>query len=155
MYALFVTRDCRCVSAAAFPHYCTDPDVTWGNGMECPLVVHFWADLQSMHGFRCYDDNIARTRNISECLYSLYAWFQSLSSRAKCQRCIDVKSHIARNGNDLITLLQYDHKLCKTSDIIYSASFWVEQYWKDIKTWWEGRTAQKVWKPLAYFQKCP
>jgi len=24
----------------------------------CPLVVHYWADLQSVHGFRCYD-NIA------------------------------------------------------------------------------------------------
>ena len=28
------------------------------NGRECPLVVHYWADLQSVHGFRCYD-NIA------------------------------------------------------------------------------------------------
>jgi len=30
-----------------------------------PLVVHFWADLQSVHGLRCYD-NITRTRNVSE-----------------------------------------------------------------------------------------
>ena len=22
----------------------------------CPLVVHYWADLESVHGFRCYDD---------------------------------------------------------------------------------------------------
>jgi len=44
--------------SVAFQHYCTDPDVTWGNGMECPIVVHYWADLQSVHGFRCYD-NIA------------------------------------------------------------------------------------------------
>jgi len=42
----------------AFPHYCTDPDVTWRNGRGCPLAVHYWADLQSVHGFRC-DDNIA------------------------------------------------------------------------------------------------
>jgi len=28
-----------------------------------------------MHGFRYYD-NIARTRNVSECLYSLYAWLK-------------------------------------------------------------------------------
>jgi len=28
------------------------------NGKGCPLVVHYWADLQSVHGFRCYD-NIA------------------------------------------------------------------------------------------------
>jgi len=66
---------CVCLSLAACPHYCTDPDVTWGNGRSlCPLVVHYLADLQSVHGFCCYD-NIARTRNASKCLYSLYAWF--------------------------------------------------------------------------------
>ena len=48
-----------CLSVAACPHYCTDPDVTWGNGRGCPLVVQYWADLQSVHGFRCYD-NMAR-----------------------------------------------------------------------------------------------
>ena len=33
---------CVCLSLAAFPHYCMDPDVTWGNGRGwgCPLVVH-------------------------------------------------------------------------------------------------------------------
>jgi len=41
--------------------------------------VHYWADLQSAHGFRCYG-NIALTRNVSECLYSLYAWFRRLMS---------------------------------------------------------------------------
>ena len=29
---------CVCVSLAAFPHYCRDPDVTWGKGRGCPLV---------------------------------------------------------------------------------------------------------------------
>jgi len=24
--------------------------------MGCPLVVHYWADLQPVHGFRCYDN---------------------------------------------------------------------------------------------------
>jgi len=58
------------VSAAACPHYCTDPDVTLGDGMGCPLVVHYWEDSQSVHGLRCYG-NI--TRNISEYyMYSLY-----------------------------------------------------------------------------------
>jgi len=47
-----------CLSLVAFPHYCTDLDVSWGNGKGCHLVVHYWADLQSVHGFRCYD-NIA------------------------------------------------------------------------------------------------
>jgi len=55
-------RLCVCVSVclsecfAVFPHYCTDPDVSWGNGKGCPVVVHCWADLQSVHGFRCYDN---------------------------------------------------------------------------------------------------
>ena len=26
------------------------------NGRECPLVVHYWADLQAVHGFCCYDN---------------------------------------------------------------------------------------------------
>ena len=51
-------RLCVCLSvrlsAAACPHYCTDPDVTWGSGRGYPLVVHYWADLQSVHGMRCY-----------------------------------------------------------------------------------------------------
>jgi len=44
------------------------PGCNLGNGRECPLVVHRWADLQSVHGLRRYD-NIAR--NVSECFYSL------------------------------------------------------------------------------------
>jgi len=42
---------CVCLSLAAFPHCCKDPDITWGNGRACPLVVHYWVDLQSVHGF--------------------------------------------------------------------------------------------------------
>ena len=49
---------CVCLSVAAFSHYCTDPDLTWGNGRGCLLVVHYCANLQSVIGFRCYD-NIA------------------------------------------------------------------------------------------------
>jgi len=61
-----VTRICVsvCLSAAACPHYCTDPDATWGSGRGCTLVVHYWVDLQSVHGLRCYD-NITRTRSVS------------------------------------------------------------------------------------------
>jgi len=43
-----------CLSAATCLHYCTDPDVTWGSGRGCPLVVHYSADFQSVHGLRCY-----------------------------------------------------------------------------------------------------
>jgi len=46
---------CVCLSAAPCLHYSTDPDVTWGSGRGCPrpLVVHYWAHLQSVHGLRC------------------------------------------------------------------------------------------------------
>ena len=30
-----------------------------------PLVAHYWADLESRHGLRCYG-NITRTQNVSE-----------------------------------------------------------------------------------------
>jgi len=49
-----------CLSAVTCLHCCTDPDVTWGSGRGCPLVVHCWADLQSVHGLRCYGN----TRNV-------------------------------------------------------------------------------------------
>ena len=49
-------RLCVCLSVAAFQHYCTDPDVSWRNGRACHLAVHCWADLQSVHVFRYYDN---------------------------------------------------------------------------------------------------
>jgi len=50
-----------------------------------PLVVQYWADLQQMQGFRCYDDRV-RTRNVSECLYSLYAWLFVVN--VLCDHCV-------------------------------------------------------------------
>ena len=41
------------------------PGCNSGSGRGCPLVVHCWADLQSVQGLRCYG-NITRTRNVSE-----------------------------------------------------------------------------------------
>ena len=59
---IVVTRVCVsvCLSTAAYLRYCTDPDVTWRSGKGCPLVVHYWADLQSVHALRCHG-NITRT----------------------------------------------------------------------------------------------
>jgi len=50
---------------AACLHYCIDPDVAWGSGRGCPLVVHYWADLQSVHALHCYG-NITLTQNVRE-----------------------------------------------------------------------------------------
>ena len=39
--------------------------------------MHYWVDLRSVYGFRCYE-NIES--NVSECLYLLCAWFISVSA---------------------------------------------------------------------------
>jgi len=44
------------------------PRCNLGSGRGCPLVVHYWADLQSVHGLHCYS-NI--TRNVSEYMFVL------------------------------------------------------------------------------------
>ena len=41
------------------------PGCNLGSGRGCPVVVHYWADLQSGHRLRFYG-NIMRTRNVSE-----------------------------------------------------------------------------------------
>jgi len=75
-----------CLSVAACLHYCTDPDVNWGSGMGCPLVVHYWADLQSVHELRCYG-NITRTRNVSEYMLVLVVCLVTVS---------DPECHVSR-----------------------------------------------------------
>ena len=55
-----------CLSLAAFPHCCADPDVTWGNGRVCSPSCALLGGLATVHGFR-FCDNIAGTWNVSEC----------------------------------------------------------------------------------------
>jgi len=80
LYFVRVTDDTKCIlvhgsaclSLTAFPHYCTDPDVTWGNGRGhpcCALLRRFAIGAQVLLL------TTARTGTVSECLYSLYAWF--------------------------------------------------------------------------------
>jgi len=64
---ILVTAVCVCVWRSVL-YYCTDPEVTWGNGRGCPLVVHCWADLQSVHRFRCYDNSTEREMSASACI---------------------------------------------------------------------------------------
>ena len=66
-----------CLSIAAFPNNCTDPDISSGNGTGVPSVVHYWADLKSMHGFRCCD-------NTHVC--KLYTLQMRIAPNAKCER---------------------------------------------------------------------
>jgi len=73
-------RLCVCLSTAACPHYCMDLDVTWRNGRGCPLVVHYWVDLQSVQGFRCYDNIMQSVRG--------FHCNDSTAANAKCQRVL-------------------------------------------------------------------
>jgi len=50
---------CRCVCLSIprrIPTLLHGPGCNLGNGMWCPVVVHCWVDLQSVHEFRCFDN---------------------------------------------------------------------------------------------------
>ena len=67
---------CICLSLAAFPVYHTTGRTRGCNRgmMGCPLVVHYWAYLQSVHGFRCYD-NVALNAKCQQ----VWWWSSNLS----------------------------------------------------------------------------
>jgi len=50
-------------------------------GRGCPLVVHCWADLQSVHGFRCYD-NIHVRKLIALYTANVYSVEREMSASA-------------------------------------------------------------------------
>jgi len=84
-------RLCVCLYVsvpAAFQHYYTDPGVTWGNGRGCPLVVQCWADLQSVDGFRCYDNtNVCKLLSLFIVIYTCILPMR-IAPNAKCQRVL-------------------------------------------------------------------
>jgi len=60
------------------------PGYNLGDGRGCPLVVGYWADLQSVHGFRCYDNiapNAKCQRVLVLALYLVYDYY--LKSKKK------------------------------------------------------------------------
>jgi len=74
---ILITGVCVCVSVCPLPHATLLRRPGCNEWYGCPLVVYCWADLQSVHGFRCYN-NIAANAKFSECLYSLHAWYLSV-----------------------------------------------------------------------------
>jgi len=54
------------------------PGYNLGNGRVCPLVVHYWADLQSVHGYSCYETYVLHFCVI----INIY------SANAKCERVL-------------------------------------------------------------------
>jgi len=77
-----------CLSLATFPRGCMEPDVIWGNGRVCPLVVHYWADLQSVHGFCCYVNiHVRKLIALYMCTANAYSTECEMSASA-CTRCM-------------------------------------------------------------------
>jgi len=51
---------------------------SWGGPSKfCPLVVHCWADLQSVRGFRYYDNIAPHVKCQRVLVIKLYAWLDS------------------------------------------------------------------------------
>jgi len=68
-----VYRSCMSV-CCCMPTLLCRPRCKLGGMVGVPPSCALLVDLQSVHRFRCCD-NIAQTWNVSECLYSLCAWF--------------------------------------------------------------------------------
>ena len=94
---------CVCLSVDAFPDYCTDPDVTWGNGRRCPLVVHYWRICNQCTDF------VAMTTYTYVSLKP-YTLQMRIAWNAKCQRV-------------LVSYSTYDSFfICRSIDVWYTAS---------------------------------
>ena len=64
MVTLVCVSVCVCLSVRGhIPTLLHGPGCNLGSGRGCPLVVHYWADLQLV---ALLYGNIARTRNVSE-----------------------------------------------------------------------------------------
>ena len=99
-------RLCVCLSAAACPHYCTDPDVTWGMVGDSPIPIVVHAQLGGFAiGARVallwqHSANAKCQRVL--CLYSLYAWFHLCGCKQVKLRCSPgcaILRHIIRVHN--------------------------------------------------------
>jgi len=67
---MYIGRGCLCVYMSVPRRIATllhGHGCKLGNGIGCPLVVHYLADLQSVHGFRCYDNSAEREMSASAC----------------------------------------------------------------------------------------
>ena len=101
-------RLCVCVSVCssltAFPHYCT-------------LVVHYWADLQSVRGFCCCD-NIAPNAKCQRVLVFAICLVNAASSIyvghvGKRTMCVAYTSSVPPASSSSVTAL---HVPCRSTD---------------------------------------
>jgi len=83
------------------------------------LVVHYWADLQSVHGLRCYG-NIARTRmSASVCTRSVRGLFCDWLQRYNKSTRNRNQNYIAKIASILLSI---SCELFVGVDLLYSIS---------------------------------
>ena len=83
-----------------------------------PLVVHYWADLQSVHGLRCYG-NITRTRNVSEYMLVLAlclvifvaAWVTAVSETESCELSVWLRMQVS------VVMTTWSRATCRSADL--------------------------------------
>ena len=147
---IVVTRVCVCVclSAAACPHYCTGPDVTWGSGRGCHLVVHYWADLQSVHGLRCYG-NITRTRNVSE--YMIVLALCLVDKRNQLSKDVVSCTTVNKTGWLALFTRRVVHKSAKDYQILLNS---VKRFESDLITFRVSQTVSVCLSAAACLHYC-
>ena len=121
------SRGCVCVCLSVRGHMPTllhGPGCNLGSGRGCPLVVHGWTDLQSMHGLRCYG-NITRTlvttanakclrcNALSLCLVNYKHWDSAYLRQGTSYQCRDTDPD--RHQNLIICSLAYCQLYLKIS----------------------------------------
>jgi len=88
---MYIGHDRLCVCLSVPRHIPTllhGPGCKLGNGRGCPLVVHYWADLQLVHRFCCYD-NIAPNAKCQQVLVlalCLVIWIVFIDHHTECQK---------------------------------------------------------------------
>jgi len=114
---IVVTRVSVCVCLSRYvrdrmPTLLHGPGCHLGSGRGCPLVVHYWADLQSGHVLRCYG-NITRTRNVSEYMPVL-ALCLGQSVGGFTTSCKQTFNRLSNRLNNRLNLCLHDAAGCST-----------------------------------------
>jgi len=133
---------CVCLSLAAIPHYCRHPEVILGNGRGCPLVVHYWADLQSVAWFCCYGNihihiqyryyrlghnaNVCRSTSmlfgqLCQVYRNLFSQLPVKFNKALCLAIWTAPSQVFPNPNPILKTASQVKKTRTKSDMLESA----------------------------------
>jgi len=83
-----------------------------------PQVVHYWADLQSVHQLRCYS-NITRTQNVSEYMLVLALCLVLTNYYVNCNCCCQQSMAGSTQKCQLYSVVQYNrYRILIASSIV-------------------------------------